>query len=170
VNDFVSLAIKMPRLDTGTGDYLVEIRDQFELFGSIQAICHQLNEIEKACADFIEQYSSFAFLWKEDLDTFFSKFLEQGKDLKDTFEADLALRAPDMEEVQIQVERENFDQMIKKIYNGVATKQPALEKFDEQIQHLSEIKHQIKSMKETDNVGWLKVDSTPIKTELTDTI
>ena len=60
--------------------------------------------------------------------------------------------------------------MIKKIYNGVATKQPALEKFDEQIQHLSEIKHQIKSMKETDNVGWLKVDSTPIKTELTDTI
>jgi len=25
----------MPRLDTGTGDYLVEIRDQFELFGSI---------------------------------------------------------------------------------------------------------------------------------------
>lgn len=60
--------------------------------------------------------------------------------------------------------------MLKKIYNGVATKQPALEKFDEQIQHLSEIKHQIKGMKETDNVGWLKIDSTPIKTELTHTI
>ena len=99
MNDFVSLAIKIPRLDTGTGDYLVEIRDQFELFGSIQAICLQMNEIEKASGDFIEQYSSFAFLWKEDLDTFFVKFLEQGKDLKDKFEEDLAVRAPDMEEV-----------------------------------------------------------------------
>ena len=26
-NDFISLAIQMPRLDTGNGDYLVEIKD-----------------------------------------------------------------------------------------------------------------------------------------------
>ena len=34
-NDFISLAIQMPRLDTGNGDYLVEIKDQFELFGAL---------------------------------------------------------------------------------------------------------------------------------------
>jgi hypothetical protein len=27
VNDFISLAIQMPRLDTNNGDYLVEIKD-----------------------------------------------------------------------------------------------------------------------------------------------
>lgn len=58
-----------------------------------------MDQIEKACADFIEHYSSFAFLWQEELDAFFAKFLEQGKDLRDKFEEDLALRAPDMEEV-----------------------------------------------------------------------
>lgn len=35
VNDFISLAIQMPRLDTNNGDYLVEIKDQFELFGAM---------------------------------------------------------------------------------------------------------------------------------------
>jgi dynein heavy chain len=29
VDDFISIAIQMPRLDTNTGDYLVEIKDQF---------------------------------------------------------------------------------------------------------------------------------------------
>jgi hypothetical protein len=36
--------------------------------------------------------------------------------------------------------------MVKKIYQGVATRQPALQKFDEMIIHLSEIKQQIRSM------------------------
>lgn len=38
----------MPRLDTNNGDYLVEIKDQFELFGSQQIISTHLNEIEEA--------------------------------------------------------------------------------------------------------------------------
>ena len=36
VEHFISLAIQMPaRLDSPTGDYLVEIKDQFQLFGTI---------------------------------------------------------------------------------------------------------------------------------------
>ena len=38
INDFISLAICMPRLDTSNGDYLVEIKDQFELFGTLQVV------------------------------------------------------------------------------------------------------------------------------------
>ena len=41
-NDFISLAIQMPRLDTGNGDYLVEIKDQFELFGALQILTNNL--------------------------------------------------------------------------------------------------------------------------------
>ena len=34
MDDFVSIAIQIPgRIDNGTGDYLVEIKDQFQLFG-----------------------------------------------------------------------------------------------------------------------------------------
>lgn len=56
VNDFISLSVQMPRLDTNNGDYLVEIKDQFELYGSLQVICNNLDDIEKASADFIDQY------------------------------------------------------------------------------------------------------------------
>ena len=53
INDFISLAIIMNRLDTNQGDYLVEIKDQFELFGSMQVISNHLNEIEDATKNFI---------------------------------------------------------------------------------------------------------------------
>jgi hypothetical protein len=35
IDDFISLAIQMPRLDTNSGDYLIEIKDQFILFGAM---------------------------------------------------------------------------------------------------------------------------------------
>lgn len=35
IDDFISIAIQLVRLDTNTGDYLVEIKDQFQLFGSM---------------------------------------------------------------------------------------------------------------------------------------
>jgi hypothetical protein len=100
-----------------------------------------LDEIEKASKEFIQQYSGFAFLWTEELDVSFQQFLETGDDIREKFEEALALRAPDMEEVEITVERENFNAMINKIYEGgVSMKQPSLDKFDEKINHLSEVK------------------------------
>lgn len=42
INDFISIAIQMPRLDSNNGDYLVEIKDQFEIFGSMQVISNHL--------------------------------------------------------------------------------------------------------------------------------
>lgn len=45
IGDFISLSTQMPRLDTLTGDYLVEIKDQFVLCGTTQLITNNLNEI-----------------------------------------------------------------------------------------------------------------------------
>lgn len=70
----------MPRLDTNSGDYLVEIKDQFELFGSIQVISNHLQEIEEATKNFISQYKDQEFLWKETLAENFERFLETGED------------------------------------------------------------------------------------------
>lgn len=75
INDFISLAIQMQRLDTSNGDYLVEIKDQFELFGSMQVISNHLNEIEEAAKNFILQYKDQEFLWKETLAANFQNFL-----------------------------------------------------------------------------------------------
>jgi len=45
INDFISISIQMPRLDTNSGDYLVEIKDQFILFGARQLITENFKEI-----------------------------------------------------------------------------------------------------------------------------
>ena len=59
------------RLDSPSGDYLVEIKDQFQLFGTIQLITSNLDEIENASAEFLHQYSDIQFLWEHDLETSF---------------------------------------------------------------------------------------------------
>ena len=80
VKDFVSLSIMMPgRIDasqnpsatSNNGDYLVEIKDQFLLFSSINQITHGLNEIEDATKAFIHQYDDKKFLWEETLEVSF---------------------------------------------------------------------------------------------------
>lgn len=86
MRDFISLAIQMPRLDTSAGDYLVEIKDQHELFGSIQAISNNLNEIEEESSKFIQQYDDKKFLWEETLEESFANFLASGEDLREEYE------------------------------------------------------------------------------------
>lgn len=73
------------RLDQPTGDYLIEIKDQFQLFGKIQTITHNLDQIEQYSKDFLEQYSDIAFLWEKDLETAFQAFCNEGRDVRDIF-------------------------------------------------------------------------------------
>ena len=46
IDDFISISIQMPRLDTNIGDYLTEIKDQFILFGAMQKISNNFSDIE----------------------------------------------------------------------------------------------------------------------------
>jgi hypothetical protein len=70
IDDFVSISIQMPRLDTSQGDYLVEIKDQFEIFGAMQIITNHFQDIVDATDSFIAQYEDKQFLWKETLSEF----------------------------------------------------------------------------------------------------
>jgi len=57
ISDFISIAIQIPRLDNkdgGTGDYLVEIKDQFVLFGTLQDIQNNMNEITNQGHEFLD--------------------------------------------------------------------------------------------------------------------
>ncbi len=166
VQHFISLAIQMPqRLDSPSGDYLVEIKDQFQLFGTIQLITTNLDEIESASAEFLNQYSDISFLWEQDLETSFQAFLDKGPSLRETFLAKLKAR-DDLEDEMREFEIENFDAMSTKILHGVVTKQPALEVFDSEITRLYEYKARIMSMKPTADIGWLRVNSQPLIKEL----
>lgn len=45
-----------------------------------------MDEMERSCGDFLNQYDSFSFLWEEELNAAFKQFLESGEDIRDTFE------------------------------------------------------------------------------------
>lgn len=76
------------------------------------------------------------------------------------------------EEAKIQEEIDNFDHMTSKILNQVVTRFPTLEIFDEKIQHLIDVKEKIATMmlKPTNDIGWLRINSTPLIKELEKTI
>ena len=131
-NDFISLAIQMPRLDTGNGDYLVEIKDQFELFGALQIMTNNLTEIEDATKNLIHLYKDFEFLWKETLAENFAAFLDQGDDPRTKVHMKVNQDGE-------QEEDETFKWMAEKILQGIQTKKPSLELFDEKISLLNRI-------------------------------
>jgi len=60
--------------------------------------------------------------------------------------------------------------MALKILDGVQTKKPGLEAFDEKITFLTKIKNEINEMKPTVDIGWLKVNATPLIKELQNTV
>lgn len=53
--DFISVAVQVPRIDSqsGGGDYLVEIKDQFVIFGATQIITQNFNDILNATNEFM---------------------------------------------------------------------------------------------------------------------
>lgn len=57
-----------------------------------------------------------------------------------------------------------------KILGSVVTRFPSLDIFDEKIAHLTVIKKQISEMKQSVDIGWLRVNSLPLIRELEKTI
>lgn len=56
--------------------------------------------------------------------------------------------------------------MADKILNKVQTKKPDLDSFDEKITQFTKVKVQISEMKTSIDIGWLRVNSTPLIKEL----
>lgn len=163
MDDFVSLSIQLPRLDTNTGDYLPELKDQFQVFGATNRVTKEFDEILNATNDFLATYSDKSFLWEKTLTDDFEDFLNTGTDPRE--QKHVKINEDGEEE-----EDETFKWMSEKILLNVKTKQPALEKFHEKITMLTGIKHEINDMKQTIDIGWLRVNATPLINELKTTI
>lgn len=60
--------------------------------------------------------------------------------------------------------------MAVKILEGVATKSPGLDAFDEKITFLTKIKNDISQMNNSVEIGWLRVNVNPLIKELHNTV
>lgn len=111
---------------------------------------------------FITQYEDFSFLWREDLEESFQKFIDSGE-----MPAGMKKKKANNDEGQDDNEEEEIDEayqwMANKILVGIQVKRPSLDKFDEKISYLFTIKHKIDDLITTNDIGWLKVNSAPLK-------
>jgi dynein heavy chain, axonemal len=167
VNDFISIAIQIPRLDskdaaTG-GDFLVEIKDQFQLFGTLQEIALNLDEITASSNKFLDQYRYCDFLWKNDVEQSFREFLNSGQDLKEIYHAEQKIKNKrddaEEEDALMKEAMTRYQFFEDKILKDVTTRQPDLVEFDKKIEFLHSVKNDISGMKESHNIGWLKVNT-----------
>jgi hypothetical protein len=115
IDDFVSLSIQMPRLDTNSGDYLPEVKDQFAIFGATNHVSLQFQEILDATNQFLATYSDKSFLWEKTLEEDFEAFLDTGIDPRE--QKHVKINEDGEEE-----EDETFKWMSEKILDGVKTK------------------------------------------------
>jgi hypothetical protein len=140
MDDFVSIAIQINRLDSAagnvSGDFLVEIKDQYTLFGAMQLIFKNFKEIEQETQNFIEKKKDKEFLWKETLEENFQNFLDTGVDPREQ-------RHVKINDEGEEEEDETFKWMSIKILDGVETKRPDLDAFDEKITFLTKTKQEI---------------------------
>jgi hypothetical protein len=156
------MSVLVARLDLVSergGDYLVEIKDQFTLFGAMQSIQNNFNDIVEATDGFIDNYKEKSFLWEETLADSFRVFLDEGQDPRE--QKHVKINADGEEE-----EDPTFTWMANRILDGVETRKPDLEAFDQKITFLTRIKNEINEMKTTVDIGWLKVNVTPLIKEL----
>jgi hypothetical protein len=61
---------------------------------------------------------------------------------------------------------ETFGWMSIKILEGVATKRPSLEIFDETISNLNRTRDDINNLKQMVDIGWLRINAMPLIKEL----
>jgi len=176
-NDFISIAIQVARLDnkdaTG-GDYLVEIRDQFELFDTMEDISCNFDEVKDAGSKFLDQYRQWEFLWKETISESFNNFLETGTDLYEQYktqqEALYKDEEPEEFEQKVGFAMLKYDFLNRKIFSGVTTQQPDLAAFDKKIEYLHAVKNQIDGQKLIHDISWLKVSSQSLINTLHSTV
>ena len=127
----------------------------------MQTLTNHFHDTEVAAADYLDQYKGKEFLWKETLEESFRAFLEEGVDPR---EQEHKRVNEDGEEE----EDETFAYMAGKILDGVETKKPSLEAFDEKITFLTAIRDEIveAAARPTVDIGWLRVNATPLIREL----
>ena len=71
IGDFFFICTLVNRLDTSAGDFLVEIKDHFDVLSKLDEINGHLEWMDEATQQYISQYMKYSFLWKEDLNETF---------------------------------------------------------------------------------------------------
>ena len=150
VDSFYHSAALFKRLDAGEGTYVQEMADDLEVQMLLATLNDVLAKSEHACAEFRAKYEAFAYLYTTPMDEAFSAFV-----------ADAYVDLPKSEEqLTFEANLPNTDDVPKQ------PRVPDLAKFDAVVTKYTEVAEAVNVMKTPTDIGWLRVNSQPIKYSL----
>lgn len=157
VKDVIDIAIHMKRVETGgVGDYLVEIKDDFNVRFRLANIYKDLDMIEGELRTYYHGYDEFnAYISKDPVESF-NAFLESNVVKKVT--------NVDGDDDHLDEEIESKNPLMK----NVVTKLRNFKLFDQNITELKLVRSKIELIKSTVEIGWLKIRVDPLKKALGD--
>ena len=131
VDSFFNVATLFKRLDDAEGRYVKELVNDVAISMLLSRLNDCLGDNEKLLTDFRANYEVFQYLWKTDMNTAFTSFLEAAYSTTES-----------------------------------GTKVPNLSKFTAEIAKYKKVQAQLNELKTPTDVGWLRVNSEPIKQAL----
>ena len=143
------MAHNFPRLDAtaagpssggSTGDYLIEVKANFTVKFAMSKISNNLNLIVKNTENIKKDLQKYSYLWIEDPEEGFDKFLSENE--------------PKIEKIEgeEEVKRENI--LLKDCRELI----PNLNLFDEKITNLKQIQIEISKIQTPVEKAWIKID------------
>ncbi len=158
-SDFMQLAAYFTRLDgKKTGDFLKEITDDFEVAEFVTCISNNIFNIESAVNSYSKEFAEYQFLWVENLEETFLKFLQSSNDKKEQTEED---------EEEAEERKKILD---RTIFKDVTASPPPLALFDAEIARLNAVEGKISEIKEFIDIHWIRVRSEKLRESLTSEI
>lgn len=82
IKDFLDVAVNVMRVDTGgVGDYLVEMKDNFDIRLVMSNISNHVEAVGGKCKEYLASFDEFSFYIKNDPQTVFDLFLREGNNV-----------------------------------------------------------------------------------------
>lgn len=117
-------------------------------------ITNNLDLIEEDCQKYIKNFEHFSDLWKYDPDEHFERFLDEEEKKMDDFAKEMA--KDDLSESEVVGDLGSL-QDNSALLKGAKARIPPLELFDEIITELENQRREIQQMRESINIGWLRI-------------
>ena len=151
LKDFFAMATVMQRLDSGTADYLNEMKEHFEMQCLLALVSELIDNTETKYMEYRATFMEHSFLWMDSIDASFDLFLH----------SDAQDMVANFEEKGV-----SFNDIMKMIGVDLGVSILKMERFDETIARFHSMKIDLSNLKTPIDIHWLRINVQPVKIQI----
>ena len=164
VDAFYQMSTILRRIDDGEGSYVKEMVDDLNIRRLLALVHARMEEEERLLLEYKGKFDAYSHLWTDDMRSTFNNFLKTAY-LEYVVDEKKTLKLKE-EVVKEEEENDEAKEEGEDDHETVNVKLPNLKKFDEAISHYRHLRHEVDQLKSPARVGWVLVDSDPMKDAL----